>query len=153
MFGLILSVIALGAVPAPHLAPTIELRVADMRATDDRDVVSEACALLRVHCDVERVGLDYGPAAGEIVILLTDAGPMPWDGGWIVGLTVGGGSCSPALWSDSDGVVLAHELGHALGLDHVGSPDRLMHPQVGTWVTQDELDTVAHQAWELGACL
>lgn len=156
---LVLALLPHTHTPDPELllGPRVALHVADMRTIADPDLIEDACDILRVRCRVTPITLADNPEPGSIAVVLTDFGPMPSpDGeGYILGMTVAGGSCMPVLWSDADPKVLAHELGHALGLPHtIESEDSLMFPVAmgGDDVSRDEHKTLRREARELSRC-
>lgn len=64
----------------------------------------------------------------------------------------GGWSCTPFIYLDTHHpVVLAHELGHAYGLEHNDIAGNLMGPARGplprTDLTEDQTDTIREHAW------
>jgi hypothetical protein len=81
------------------------------------DLVLDACAVWELDCE------DTLDQAGAVVITLTD------NRGRVVGAPesshgIGGQAtddlCSPRVWARDDAITIAHELGHVLGLEHVG---------------------------------
>jgi hypothetical protein len=59
-------------------------------------------------------------------------------------------SCAPVAWALDIDRSVAHEVGHALGLDHVDDPDNLMWPRLaGSDLTEDQIDTMRLHAWYL----
>jgi hypothetical protein len=61
--------------------------------------------------------------------------------------------CRRASWASPNAVVIAHELAHALGLDHVHDRRNLMAPTAsGTALTAEQRATMEREAWRLSAC-
>lgn len=90
-----LPVHVLGRAPAPELA--------------------DACDLLGVECEL---------AAGGYGAIELELRPVEPPGALRVrGVTTGGGSCSPSIWVERDARLIAHELAHALGLEHRDDAD------------------------------
>lgn len=82
-------------------------------------VVERACEQIGMVC--EAVDHEYG--AITLDLIHTDDR--------VRGRSGGSGICSPWAWAEPRTVIVAHELGHVLGLDHVDADDRpraLMRP-------------------------
>lgn len=61
--------------------------------------------------------------------------------------------CRRASWSTPDAEVIAHELAHALGLDHVSDRGNLMSASAsGTALTEAQHATMEREAWRLSTC-
>lgn len=126
----------------------------------DADLVLEAAAVWGL--DVEFVGFDYGAVRVELwdqVRYLGDVEVSGWTehvrgygchGLGFYALRAYPGTIDPAVES------IAHEFGHALGIDHAGRPERLMwkqlHTRTGMEITEDEYAYAADRVWEIRAC-
>jgi hypothetical protein len=61
--------------------------------------------------------------------------------------------CRRASWASPDAEVIAHEIAHALGLDHVDDRHNLMAPSgSGLDLTSEQHATMEREAWRLSAC-
>lgn len=61
--------------------------------------------------------------------------------------------CRRASWASPDAEVIAHEIAHALGLDHVDDPHNLMaRSGSGVELTEAQVATMERQAGVLLAC-
>lgn len=116
------------------------------------DTDPEAIALLLVASEILEVDVEMTNAwePGVIIVDLLALAP----GEPVLGTTLTLGKCHHTLWSDRDPIVLAHELGHALGLDHAPFPDSLMYPsrQGGMYVSDLEKAIMAAEAESLRSC-
>lgn len=77
------------------------------------------------------------------------------EGGDYAGEATDRNGCDRTVWSEPRGVILAHELGHALGLDHDDDPANLMHRYVGRdtiELTPDQEHDLEHELWLLNTC-
>lgn len=61
--------------------------------------------------------------------------------------------CEPRVWATGRPNVLAHELGHVLGLNHNDDPDNVMHPVPGELTTETQMTRVHRHAHNLAACV
>jgi matrixin len=56
--------------------------------------------------------------------------------------------CIVNVWAVEDDLILAHELGHALGLQHVDDIENLMYPTINYGnLTDEQVDRMRHIAW------
>lgn len=121
----------------------LAIKIRDTREDPDTDVILDACDVLEIEC-VEAQHSD-----GALTLILTDNDDSDTN--------VEGENfdrpCRPVSWSSgSDPYILAHEIGHAMGLEHVDDPDRLMYTTAGTLTTHRELATVWRHVDRLAAC-
>jgi hypothetical protein len=103
-------------------------------------------------------GYEYelvGPGAavasyGAIEVSLVDLDDAPVDG-----YHAPPTPCRRAVWSSFDPEVLAHELGHAFGLEHVDDRENLMHPRRprGQEVTDAQWDDSGAAVGRFLACV
>jgi hypothetical protein len=60
--------------------------------------------------------------------------------------------CQRALRSPPDSMILGHEIGHALGLEHVEDDGNLMHAEGGEWLDDWQVDDLLTGARKLSRC-
>lgn len=110
--------------------------------------VEDACEILGLEC--EAVGDTYGAIELELVAL-TPPGPPR-----VRGVTSDGGSCSPSIWVEPDARLIAHELGHALGLEHVDADDvpggLMLAMRPGLELSDEEMDDIERGGNRLVGC-
>jgi hypothetical protein len=134
------------ALALPACAEALPINVRDESGVESlRDlppVVEDACDVLGLLC--EAVDHEYG--AITLDLIETDDR--------VRGRSGGTGVCSPWAWAAPDIEIVAHELGHVLGLDHVdGRPDALMAPSpYALELTDDEFDEIERGGNRLVGC-
>lgn len=122
------------------------------------DAVEDAEQLLQLDIDVG------GDSDGALVVFLTDTDG--WAAGWHVPVTW---RCHSVILSQRTGPILAHEIGHGLGLRHAceiypentcaGRPElrkRIMYPsspKSDGYFTDDEREQMRRGAGDLATCL
>lgn len=83
---------------------------------------------------------------GAVVLVRVDASHTTFDGhdDWV-------DRCSPIAWAPDKPYLLAHEVGHTLGLEHVDDPLNVMwaHHPVGYELDDEQVDTMRKFAWYL----
>lgn len=92
----------------------------------------------------EILGMQLVPMEGDGGVTLTMHPAIGELRGW----TDAPDACTPVSWSEDSARVLAHELGHALGLQHVEEPGNVMGMEIEAWeLTDEQVDTMRMYAW------
>lgn len=89
---------------------------------------------------IELVPEDGAP--GAVAVFLVEDGTQGWGSG---------ASCTPWIFSPAEEPrLIAHEMGHALGLVHVDDSSNIMHPlNPGEDITDQQIDQIRQHAWVL----
>ena len=135
--------LCLGCAPTVRLCPSFRTRHTKAVA----EAIAEAEAILEL--ELTTTSRCYG----SVYVEFMEAGQ-----GEYAGMKAPHGQCRRYIRTEPDGVLLAHELGHTLGLHHVDPddhPSNLMNPIVGsdnTHLTQAQRDKITQEAALLEAC-
>lgn len=137
-------------------ANSVPIRIVDWpsRSSDALDdLLYETSAMTGL--EFKLVDYDYG----AIRIKTEDPNILGWPDDHectiLAGWTYEHEGCERFLWASPRPIVLAHELGHTLGLDHVDDPDDVMHKWVSDTAvsfTFDQMDKVLEGVEELHRC-
>lgn len=105
--------------------------------------VEDACGLLGIACEPSSDGY------GSLNLTLIDVG-----GATLRGQGIDEPLCKPYAWSSPETITVAHELGHALGLHHVGDRENLMFPAEphGTELTDHQRRVLERHADRIVGC-
>lgn len=113
----------------------------DLPRADVYALLEEASDILQMPIEVQNTSY------GAITLDVHDAS------GRIRGRAFGDTGCKRTAWAEPDPSVIAHEIAHTLGLDHVDDDSNLMSPTAaGTELTDAQLDWISWKAWNLGNC-
>lgn len=116
----------------------------------DRDVVTEA---IEAHLNL---GIEFVPYQyGAVTLDLRDEGITRDDGTPVEGRAYDGRVCRRQAWSTRKPKVIAHEVGHTLGLDHADDEHNLMARAAAAsdgLVTDDQHATLRREVGVLRFC-
>lgn len=131
VISLLLLVVSLGACVAPHgQSDTLYIDHVWGLQEFSTETVEGAAEIL----GMEIIVGDREQDQGAIAAFVTDDGVLACGGSEVQN------TCNPIIWAQDDSEMLAHEIGHALGLGHAHDVDNLMHPDVSPGVTEFDLD-------------
>jgi hypothetical protein len=131
---------------------TLSLRVTSARSDVRDGVIRDPSPEMRDLLDdaLGRLGVEYdltSKVAGSVTIDLVEVAE-----GEPKGRTMIRSGCQRALRSPHDSMILAHEIGHALGLEHVDDTGNLMHADGGEWLDDWQVDDLLTDARKLSRC-
>lgn len=148
LFLIALSIVLLGAaLLVGACAEPLPINVRDESGAKSLDelppVVERACDLLGMVC--EATDHEYGAITLDLIHTADR----------VRGRSGGSGICSPWAWAEPRTVIVAHELGHVLGLDHRDDAGALMYPSPDAYaleLSDAEMDEIERGGNRLVGC-
>ena len=139
---LLCLVLPLLACEEEHLSDTIQVQYSANTVHHSQETLDEAAELLGMEIR-DLYTYEPGWAVRALVLPATNS---------VAGETFYLGKCARMVWSVDKGSSLAHELGHATGLQHVDDPNNLMYPIPGDELTDQQIHQMRRGAWTIQHC-